>query len=257
MIPKIPNEFKGELKKNCGYTNTTPRKWTEKEIIWLQDLLKKGYSIKDVAISLGRTETSVSIKVKRINKKENQYNIEHIDEKYQLNKMFLDFIQPKTILDLYCGVNSFYKDYDVLTNDIDKSINADFHDDAFKLLCKLYYENRKFDLIDLDPFGSAYDCFDLAIKMAKKGIVITLGELGHKRWKRLDFVKTHYNIQDFKDFTIENLIQHIQNIGRKNKKILQVWKFKEWKNIGRVYFVIKERKITEQWENKKEQISLF
>ena len=62
----------------------------------------------------------------------------------------------------------------------------------------------KFDLIDLDPFGSAYDCFDLAIKMAKKGLCITLGELGHKRWKRLDFVSSHYGIDNIDNLTLSN-----------------------------------------------------
>ena len=28
--------------------------------------------------------------------------------------------------------------------------------------------NKKFDVVDLDPFGSAFDCFDLAIKIASK-----------------------------------------------------------------------------------------
>ena len=102
-------------------------------------------------------------------------------------------------------------------------------------------------MIDLDPFGSAYDCFDLAVKMAKKGLIITLGELGHKRWKRLDFVRTHYGIKTLDAFTIENLIQHIQAIGERNKKRLIVWQYREWQNTGRVYFTIDRLKVTDQW----------
>ena len=123
-----------------------------------------------------------------------------------------------------------------------------YHLDALKLLCKLYCEGKTFDLIDLDPFGSAYDCFDLAIKMAKKGLVITLGELGHKRWKRLDYVERYYGITNLEDFTIDNLINHIQQLGMKNKKRLVVYEKKEWKNIGRVYFKIEPYKITKQWD---------
>jgi DNA-binding CsgD family transcriptional regulator len=247
-IPIIPDEYKGEHNKNCGYTTTTPRKWTKEEIEWTKKLIENGYSNKEIAISLDRSETSVSIKVKRLGKKQNTYNQKHVEEKYELNSLFLNEIKPKSILDLYCGVNSFYKEHNVTTNDIDTNIDADFHEDAFKLICKLYYDGKKYDLIDLDPFGSAYDCFDLAIKMAKKGLIITLGELGHKRWKRLDYVGSHYDVDNLEDFTIETLIKHIQKIGLKNKVNLVVWKYREWRNIGRVYFRIEPIKVTKQWE---------
>lgn len=217
-------------------------------------LIKDGYTAKEIAISLGRSETSVSIKIKRIGKKQNTYNQNHIVEKVELNKAFLEEIKPKNILDLYCGSPSFYRNENVTTNDIDKSVPADYHNDAFKLICKLYYENKKYDLIDLDPFGSAYDCFDLAIKMANKGLAITLGELGHKRWKRLDYVRRYYGINDLENFTIENLIEHIQKIGLRNKKRLIIWNYKEWQNIGRVYFKVEKVKITEQWSKSKQEI---
>lgn len=102
-------------------------------------------------------------------------------------------------------------------------------------------------MIDLDPFGSAYDCFDLAIKMAKKGLCITLGEMGHKRWKRLDYVKDRYDITDLDDFTSLNLIKKIQEIGRYNKKNLIVFDYKDWQHISRVWFTIEPYKETSQW----------
>ena len=103
-----------------------------------------------------------------------------------------------------------------------------------------YY--KEYDIIDLDPFGSAYDCFDLAIKMAKKGLIITFGELGHKRFKRLDFVRRYYGIETLEDFTTDNLIKHIIKIGERNKKILKPIYVKEWRNISRVYFRIENTK---------------
>lgn len=254
-IPIIPSEYLGEHNKGCGYTITTPRKWTKEEIEWTKKLINEGFSNKEIAISLGRSEVSVSMKVKRLGKKQNTYNQKHVEEKYELNNMFLEEIKPQTILDLYCGVKSFYKGLNVTTNDISKEIEADYNEDAFKLICKLYYEGKKYDLVDLDPFGSAYDCFDIAIKMAKKGIVITLGELGHQRWKRLDFVGSHYDINNLEEFTIETLIKHIKKIGLRNKKNLIVWQYREWRNIGRVYFKIEPLKITKQWEKDNNDVS--
>lgn len=239
---------KGKYIKNGGYTKTTPRKWTSDEIEYVKQAICEGKTYKEIAELLDRSETSVSIKAKRIGKKQNTYNSSHVEEKYNLNKEFLETIKPKTILDCYCGVKSFYKELGAVTNDIDKNIEAMYHTDAFKLLCKMYIDNESFDLIDLDPFGSAYDCFDLAIKMAKKGLAITLGELGHKRWKRLDFVERYYDIKSLEEFNIDNLIEHIQQIGLRNKKTLTVYKKVEWKNTGRVYFTIEPCKITKQWD---------
>lgn len=251
MIPKMPDEYKGKTTNNGGYTKTNPRQWTQKEIEWVKDLIEKGYNSNEIAESIGRSQVSVSIKIKRLSKKDNTYNKKHITEKYQINKEFLEVIQPYDVLDVYCGEKIFYKDYVGISNDINEDIECEYHLDALRCCCKLYSKGEKFDLVDLDPFGSAYDCFDLAIKMAKKGLVITLGELGHKRWKRLDFVSRYYGINKIEDFTIENLISHIQKIGLRNKKKLVVFKYKEWQNIGRVWFIIEPIKITEQWGKEK------
>ena len=200
----MPLEYRGK-RKNCGgYTSTMPREWTEKEIEWLEQMIADGFSVGEIAESMGRSETIISIKKKRLTKSNRTYNSQHIDEKYTINQQFLNVIEPKTVLDLYCGTEHFYNDKNLIvtTNDLDEGIDADFHSDAFRLICSLYGEGQRFDMIDLDPFGSAYDCFDLAIKMADKGLAITLGELGHKRWKRLDFVRSHYGIESIEDFTI-------------------------------------------------------
>ena len=249
MIQKMPDAFKGRSIKNGGYTTSNPREWTSDEIKWVQDMIQKGFTASQIAESIDRTATSVSIKIKRLGKKDGTYNAEHIDDKYDANDEFLKFIQPNSILDLYSGEESYYKGYNITSNDINDSTDADYHMDALECICRLY--PTKYDLVDLDPYGSAYDCFDLAIKMARKGIIITFGELGHKRWKRLDFVSRYYGIKSLEDFTIENLIDHVLMIGRRNKKNLIPYIIKEWNKIGRVYFVIESLKITEQWDKEK------
>lgn len=248
-IEKLPEHMKGDKTKSGGYTTTNPRKWTEQEVEFMNKLKEQGYSNKDIASSLERSETSVSIKLKRLNKTKGSYNKNHIKEKYETNQKFLDKIKPKSLLDVYSG-DGYYrgKVENLVTNDIDKEKNADFCLDAFKLMCKMYLDDEKFDVIDLDPFGSAYDCFDIAIKQAKKGIVITFGEMGHKRWKRLDYVSRHYGIRSLEDFTLDNIINHVQMIGLRNKKELVVVYRKEWQNIARVWFEIKDYKITSQWD---------
>lgn len=247
-VPKIPLEYIGKENKSCGYTKSIPRKWTDKEIEWITSLKEQGYNNAQIAESVGRTEISISIKLKRLGKKNNTYNAAHVQEKYSINQAFIEHIKPSTVLDAYTGEKDFYKEFTRTTNDKNVEIPANYHMDSYKLLCMLYSQSKTYDLIDLDPYGSAYDCFDLAIKMANKGLVITLGELGHKRFKRLDFVKEHYDIKTFADFNIDTLIAYIQKIGRRNKKKLTVFEYREWKNIGRVWFTIEPHKITSQWE---------
>lgn len=251
-VPIMPREYVGRILPDGGGNKGPHREWTEKEVSWLKQMLADGYSRQDIAESMGRTIVSVELKQKRLGKRTGIYNKHHITEKYEINDRFLEHIVPQSLLDLYCG-NSFYKDKGIkklVTNDINTNLDATYHRDAFKLICELYSDNKKFDIIDLDPFGSAYDCFDIAIKMAKKGLIITLGELGHKRWKRFDFVRPHYGISNLDEFTIDNIIEHIKNIGLCNKKELIVWEQREWENIGRVWFEIKPYKVTEQWRQK-------
>ena len=249
--PKMPEEYRGAMIKNGGYTKTNPREWTQEEIIWCENLRDRGYSTSEIALSVGRTKTSVATKIKRLSKRDETYNDAHRLEKYALNSEFVKYVNPKTVLDCYCGNKRFYATCsEAISNDIDETIPADHHLDAFKLLCMLYQQGKSFDLIDLDPYGSAYDCFDLAVKMARKAIVITFGELGHKRFKRLDFVGSHYGIETIEQFTLDTLIKHVQMIGRRNKKSLIVWQKREWHNIGRVWLIIEPLKVTSQWEPK-------
>ena len=170
-IPTMPKKFIGCMQAGSVYVKTAPRKWTNNEIEWILNMRKDGYSMDDIAISTGRSKISVSLKLKRLGKKHNTYNKSHVDEKYEINRMYANLVKPTNILDLYCGECSFWSNSGlcrkVITNDYNNTFDADYHEKAELLIHRLYYEGKKYDVIDLDPFGSAYECFDLAIKMAK------------------------------------------------------------------------------------------
>lgn len=243
-IPLLPDAYKGKSKARGGYTASTPREWTEKEVEWIKDLRDKGYSIAEIAESVCRTEVAVQIKFKRLGKRNERYNKQHRDKKYELNQQYLDMITPDTVLDLYCGTESWWsKRVKAITNDSDKNIDATYNELAEKLIHKLYYEGNRYDVVDLDPFGSAYECFDLAIKMAQKGIIITFGEMGHKRFKRVDYVSRYYGINSMDEFVIDNMIKEVQRIGMRNKKQLTPVLVGEWNRISRVYFIVEPIKI--------------
>ncbi len=230
-------------------TKTKPRPWTAEDIKNLKDLKKRKYSLKTIAFILERSEVAVQIKWKRLHKKDESYNIGHLEEKYNTNKEFISKLRPDgnyfKILDLYAGKSSYYKEIsniNLISNDKEYP-GGDYQEDALKVLCSLYSEGASFDVIDLDPFGSAYECFDLSLKMASKGIIITYGEMGHLRWKRLDYVERFYNINTLEEFTIERLIEETNKIAKRNKKVLIPIFVKKWRNISRVYYIINKYKI--------------
>ena len=92
-------------------TKSKPRKWDDDDIKALKELKAKGLSNKDIAKKLDRTEVSIQIKLKRLNKSNTTYNDKHRKDKYKTNTEYLLNIQPTNVLDLYAGEESFYKNY--------------------------------------------------------------------------------------------------------------------------------------------------
>jgi hypothetical protein len=244
-----PVHLIGEERKSGGYTKTNPRSWSDQEIKWCIEKKAEGFSNADIASALCRSEVSVQIKLKRQTKSNDSYNAKFRELKYLANESFLQAAEPKKVLDVYAG-NSWWKNkVDVCwTNDKDESFETTYHLDAFDLLCGLYVKSETFDVIDLDPFGSAYECFDFAFRMAKKGVVISFGEWGHKRWKRTDFVGPRYGIQSLEDFSHELFIIEAQRIARLHKKTANVFDVLQYSNFLRVYFTLTDYKEVSQWE---------
>ena len=245
-----PTELIGAEKQNGGYTKTNPRTWSDAEIAWCLDRKKEGFSNAEIAQALQRSEVSVQIKLKRQTKSNDSYNEKFRQLKYHANQRLADSLQPKTVLDLYAG-NSWWlgKADKVLTNDTDEKFDTDYRLDAFDLMCQLHLDRQKFDVIDLDPYGSAYECFDFAFRMARKGVVISFGEWGHKRWKRTDFVSSRYMIDSVEDFLPEACLREAKRVARMHKKRAVVFDVLQYSNFLRVYFTLEPFKETSQWED--------
>lgn len=120
-----------------------------------------------------------------------------------------------------------------------KKIDAMYHMDADKFLDFIISKGDKFDIVDLDPFGASIMYLEKALKIANNGLIMTLGELGHRRWKRLDFISKHYsNITKVEEITLDNMIEYIVNHSKELGYTLETVIKKDWGNIGRVYFKI-------------------
>ena len=249
MTLEMPDDYRGETRAGSDYVKTKPRVWTEREVNWVVEAKESGFSNAEIAEATGRSEVSIFVKLKRLSKSNNAYNDKHRELKYAANQTFLDCVQPRSVLDAYAGDSWWAKNVaNVTTNDLNETLDTDFHLDAFDLLCDSYRAAEKFDVIDLDPFGSAYECFDFAVRLARKGVVVSFGEWGHKRWKRTDFVGPRYNINSLDEFVPERFVQEFQRIARLHKKTATVFDSLQYANFLRVYFVLEKRKETSQWE---------
>lgn len=237
---QMPAEFYGEIIKSNGSVKTNPRAWTDQEVEWIYEQKSKGYNNNEIGKAIGRSEVSIAMKIARIKKIKNIYNSDNRDIKYLANKEFLQKIEPVSVLDLYAG-DSWYKNYPKLkltTNDKDEKFDTDYHFDALRLLCKFTSENKRFDLIDLDPYGSAYECIDLAIKQADSALIISFGEWGQKRWLRYDYVGPRYGVWSLEDFTEDKFIETVQNKAKLQGKKLTTMNVVKYTNFLRVYFTI-------------------
>lgn len=252
---KTPRRKKNNSVPLYRENNAKHKRWSDDENEWCNMLLEEGYSINDISVSVGRSKESVKAKMNNLLKKTNRYNEGHIEEKFNYNVSFANAVIGSTmssrqasILDLYCGYNSFWNQYaeskknihvKVTTNDSNLNIEADYNEKAEQLIHKLYYEGNTYDIIDIDPFGSPYECIELSVKMAKKGLCVTFGDLKTKQYKTLDFFRDRYDIESLDDLNVESLIAYVQKVGRRNKKTLEVFHCSKWRHLARVWFRIK------------------
>ena len=221
-----------------GVIKTEPVKWNDSDMTKLLEMKKQGSSFEQIGQALGRNPYSCNRKYYKLMKKHDSYNNKHRLLKYEYNKHFLTLLDADTLLDAFSGGVSWWKQntsLKVTDNDI-KVEGADYKLDALDFL--FLFKNKKYDVVDLDPFGSAYECFDFALQIAQKGIIITFGEIVGRRFNRMDFVEHRYGMRYIEDFTTENLIKYIQQRGMIYRKILTPIIKAEMTNISRVYFKI-------------------
>jgi len=233
-------------------------RWSEKELKELEEYMKQKLTSEEIAKLLDRTENTVRIHMRRLRTKTSTYgNKGGRRYKRELDTEFINLIKPKDILDGYCGSETHYPKEITITNDINKSFNTSYHLPIFKLLAKFTYENKKFDLIDLDPWGSAYDSLYLAIYLANKGLVVSYGECYLKRFKRIDFAAEKYGLYfDKYGFSTKMLVEYTKHLGMICRKKLEVYKDYDLGHFSRVYYIIKPLKtlkVVQSWNTIRER----
>lgn len=221
-----------------GVIKSEPKIWTDAEMEKLLVLKKQGLSFCDIGKRLDRTSYSCNRKYYKLMKINDTYNSKHRRSKYQYNQMFLEKVNSETLLDAFSGGVSWWKkntSLKVIDNDI-KVDGADFKLDALDFLFK--HRKEMFDIVDLDPFGSAFECFDFALQIAQKGLIITFGEIVGRRFNRMDFVEHRYGMDYIEDFTTNKLSEYVEKRALIYRKTLTPIFKAEMTNISRIYYKI-------------------
>ena len=243
-----------------GTIKSIPKVWNDEEISKMLELKKQEVSFDIICKILNRTAESCKRKFYRLQKKLNTYNKNHKDLKYYYNKQFLEKINAETLLDAYSGGISWWKkntQLQVIDNDI-KIAGAEYKLDAFDFL--YLHRKQKYDVVDLDPFGSAYDCFDFALQIAEKGLIITFVEIVGRRFNRQDFVEHRYGINYIEDFTSKKLSEYVEKKALIYRKVLTPIIIAEMTNITRIYYKIETLDYGKsgcKFFSKKETLNLF
>lgn len=207
---------------------------------------KEGFTLFHLSDKFGLSVNQIKKIISDYKKEINLYNEDHIKEKYKINSEFYFYIKPKTILDLFCGRNrywsTFFSNFSmVISNDNleDPYAKPDpgYSFNASDLLEKFRYENKKFDLIDIDPYGSPSECIDLGIELADKGLIITIGDyknaLRYPNKFKNYFSKTYGINKPIGQINIDSFIDLIET---KSSGKFEVFDICSWKTCDRIYF---------------------
>ncbi len=195
------------VKNNKGIQKRVSKKWTEVDENLLLDLREQGKTYPEISKIMNRTTSSLKHKYVRLNQSANDDKHHHPKEKTQQVESLLNGDSLK-ILETNAGkgnLTQVYKRYgSVLAQDISresveylKSLELDNVEikqvDSFRKIHKYIYEGRKFDVIDLDPYGLPSRYFPHVFDLIDDGILfVTFPKVGIQQINKIT-VK-HYDV---------------------------------------------------------------
>jgi hypothetical protein len=167
--------------------------------------------------------------------------------KQDTDRQFAQQIGAESIADVYAGASTKYTSVcsKVITNDIDQKCPTQYHLPADRFLAQMYGEARNIDLIDLDPYGSCWDCLPMAIKLARKGLIISYGDFSNWRYKRWEIIQYQVgcipkNLDEYKADLIGITIQ--MGMSYAKKKLVPLYAFTPNKYFTRIYYKVEKGK---------------
>lgn len=179
--------------------------------------------------------------------KSNIYNEEQ-NLKQDVDRKFVNELGVTSVVDAFAGDSKKYatlKNVTVITNDIDQKCNTQYHLPADRFLAQMYADARNIDLVDLDPYGSCWDCLPLAVKLARKGLIVSYGDFSNWRYKRWEIIQYQVgcipkDIEHYRAMLIGVTIQ--MGMSYAKKKLVPMYSFSPNKYFTRIYYKVEKGK---------------
>ena len=202
--------------------------WQKEEEEKALILRESGKTYFSIAFDLGRTESSVKHKIRRLQQKNNLDKYKNTNKKRaHFNKsMKLEKKEGLKILETHCGYGGMTDIYSMMglvtCFDIDKdkinfikknveNVKAKRCDSETEIL-KLAYKKRVFDIVDIDPYGFPSRFFPLAFGLIEKGhLFLTIPIFGVSQINKI--MTRHY--EAFWNFDSRNKDDYLDCLKRK------------------------------------------
>lgn len=239
--------------------------WTdelEAEVLRLKNIEKMTYTA--IAAQIGTSANSVKHKVRRLQQAKGMEKYSHPKEKAELAMPILNNLRDKKgknlkVLETHCGFGGMSRIYnqfgtvlgfDIVQERIDTCVEACGHFEGIKKdseheILRLRYENRKFDVVDVDPYGLPSRYFPHVFGLINDGyLFLTFPMMGVAQINALTI--KHYQV--FWGIELDDKVEYIQKIIDRLAEYAYIEKRKiiveQIVRVDRVYrLVIKVEKI--------------
>lgn len=160
--------------------------------------------------------------------------------RYEMNAAFARRIEYSNALEPFAGKKKQY--HHSLRNDKNTMYDCDCHMDAMDFLEMVHMRDGddSYDLVDLDPFASSVPYFPLACKLARKGIIIHIGDLLYLNYKPQDLYRFYPNSRlPFKGDRMKVIRSHFTETAKQLGKRLLFWDDYQYGSVAKLYYKIR------------------
>ena len=228
-------------------------KWDKKLEEYILKLREDGYTYDRIAKEIESTPTAVKHKVRRIKQSQNDDRYKHTKEKFsQFRNCLCNFnlpIKPR-ILETHCGFGGMTEHYanigEVESYDIKKErasfVNNRFdnsigiHADSEIEIYRLVANKRKYDIIDIDPYGLPSRYFPHVFSLINDGILfLTFPVMGVAQINKITIrhYQAFWNIElSDKPAYLNKIKNKLEDFAFQHKRSVN---FLDTIKIGRIY----------------------
>ena len=159
--------------------------------------------------------------------------------RYKLNKSFEKAISSTSALEPFAGCKKQY--HNSITNDVEERFGADHCLPAHDFLTKMYEEHGEdsFDLVDIDPFSYSVPYFELGCKLARKGIIVHVGDIWYLSLNKNKLHNRYeYAPKSAKGADLKAIAYHFYQAAKRYGK--NIVKYDEYKKgiVAKLYFEV-------------------